>query len=193
MAAGSAWAAGGARAADRCADAPARERSGSTGAHAGIPTGAAATGLGRRSQRADRLPFRCGGCRPCSQLCGRIDRARAGRHQGFRYRSHGSGAASDPHRADQVRASPGPVNAGFVDSLARPGGNATGFSVFEEYGTSGKWLELLKEAAPQVTRVAVLRDPTIAAGIGQTGAIQSVAPSLGVQVSPVGVRDASEI
>jgi putative tryptophan/tyrosine transport system substrate-binding protein len=88
---------------------------------------------------------------------------------------------------------PDPINAGFVDSLARPGGNATGFSVFEEYGTSGKWLELLKEVAPQVTRVAVLRDPTIAAGIGQTGAIQSVAPSLGVQVSPVGVRDASEI
>jgi putative tryptophan/tyrosine transport system substrate-binding protein len=88
---------------------------------------------------------------------------------------------------------PDPVNAGFVDSLARPGGNATGFSVFEEYGTSGKWLELLKEVAPQVTRVAVLRDPTIAAGIGQTGAIQSVAPSLGVQVTPVGVRDASEI
>jgi putative tryptophan/tyrosine transport system substrate-binding protein len=88
---------------------------------------------------------------------------------------------------------PDPVNAGFVDSLARPGGNATGFSVFEEYGSSGKWLELLKEISPQVTRVAVLRDPTIAAGIGQTGAIQSVAPSLGVQVSPVGVRDASEI
>jgi putative tryptophan/tyrosine transport system substrate-binding protein len=88
---------------------------------------------------------------------------------------------------------PDPVNAGFVDSLARPGGNATGFSVFEEYGTSGKWLELLKEVSPQLTRVAVLRDPTIAAGIGQTGAIQSVAPSLGVQVSPVGVRDASEI
>jgi ABC-type uncharacterized transport system substrate-binding protein len=88
---------------------------------------------------------------------------------------------------------PDPVNAGFVDSLARPGGNATGFSVSEEYGTSGKLLELLKEVAPQVTRVAVLRDPTIAAGIGQTGAIQSVAPSLGVQVTPVGVRDASEI
>jgi putative ABC transport system substrate-binding protein len=88
---------------------------------------------------------------------------------------------------------PDPVNAGFVDSLARPDGNVTGFSVFEEYGTSGKWLELLKEVAPQVTRVAVLRDPTIAAGIGQTGAIQSVAPSLGVQVSPVGVRDGSEL
>jgi putative ABC transport system substrate-binding protein len=88
---------------------------------------------------------------------------------------------------------PDPVGAGFVESLARPGGNATGFTVFEEYGSSGKWLELLKEIAPQVTRVAVLRDPTIASGIGQTGAIQSVAPSLGVQVSPVGVRDAGEI
>ncbi len=87
---------------------------------------------------------------------------------------------------------PDPVAAGFVASLARPGGNATGFTT-SEYGTSGKWLELLKEVAPQVTRVAVLRDPTIAAGIGQTGAIQSVAPSVGVQVSPVGVRDASEI
>src|SRR5262245_45784745 len=70
---------------------------------------------------------------------------------------------------------PDPVNAGFVESLSRPGGNATGFTVWEEFGTSGKWLELLKEVAPHVTRVAVLRDPTIPAGIGQTGAIQSVA------------------
>ena len=85
-----------------------------------------------------------------------------------------------------------PVGAGFVDSLARPGGNATGFIAFE-YGMSGKWLELLKEIAPSVTRVAVLRDPAIAAGIGQFGAIQSVAPSLGVEVSPVNVRDAGEI
>jgi len=88
---------------------------------------------------------------------------------------------------------PDPVNAGFVESLSRPGGNATGFTVWEEFGTSGKLLELLKEVAPHVTRVAVLRDPTIPAGIGQTGAIQSVAPSLGVQVSPVGVRDSGEI
>src|SRR5260221_5024523 len=88
---------------------------------------------------------------------------------------------------------PDPVNAGFVASLTRPGRNATRLSVFVEYGSSGKWLELLKEIAPQVTRVAVLPDPTIAAGIGQTGAIQSVAPSLCVQVSPVGVSDASEI
>jgi putative tryptophan/tyrosine transport system substrate-binding protein len=83
-----------------------------------------------------------------------------------------------------------PVGIGFVASLARPGGNITGFSVFE-YGLSGKWLELLKEIAPRVTRVAVLRDLTI--GLGQLGAIQSVAPSLGVELTPIGVRDADEI
>src|SRR5262245_32852440 len=87
---------------------------------------------------------------------------------------------------------PDPVGAGFVDSLARPGGNATGFSQFE-YALSGKWLELLKEMAPNVTRGAVLRDPAITAGIGQFGVIQSVAQSLGVEVSPVNVRDPGEI
>ena len=87
---------------------------------------------------------------------------------------------------------PDPVGAGYVDSLARPGGNATGFTNFE-YGVSGKWLELLKEMAPRVTRVAVLRDPATVAGTGQFGAIQAVAPSVGVDVSPVNVRDASEI
>ncbi len=85
-----------------------------------------------------------------------------------------------------------PVGAGFVESLARPGGNATGFTAFE-YGMSGKWLELLKEIAPGTTRVAVLRDPAIASGIGQFGAIQAVAPSLKVELSPVDVRDAGEI
>ena len=85
-----------------------------------------------------------------------------------------------------------PVGAGFVDSLARPGGNATGFLLFE-YSLSGKWLELLKEIAPGVTRVAVLRDPATPTGIGQFGVIQAVAPSLRVEVSPVNVRDAGEI
>jgi ABC-type uncharacterized transport system substrate-binding protein len=85
-----------------------------------------------------------------------------------------------------------PVGAGFVDSLARPGGNTTGFTLFE-YGMSGKWLEQLKEIAPRVTRVAVFRDPSLASGGGQLGAIQSVAPSFGVELSPVGVRDAGEI
>ena len=85
-----------------------------------------------------------------------------------------------------------PVGAGFVASLARPGGNATGFTMFE-YGMSGKWLELLKQIAPGVTRAAVLRDPAIASGIGQFGAVQAVAPSLRVELSPVDVRDAPEI
>ncbi len=87
---------------------------------------------------------------------------------------------------------PDPVGAGFVDSLGRPGGNATGFTLFE-YGISGKWLELLKQIAPGVTRAAILRDPAIAAGAGQLGAIQSVAPSLGVELRPIGMRDAGEI
>jgi putative ABC transport system substrate-binding protein len=85
-----------------------------------------------------------------------------------------------------------PVAAGFVDSLARPGGNTTGFTLFE-YGISAKWLELLKEIAPGLTRVAVIREATNPAGIGQFAAIQSVAPSNGVQVSSVVVRDGSEI
>ena len=85
-----------------------------------------------------------------------------------------------------------PVAAGFVDSLARPGGNATGFMIFE-YSISGKWLELLKQIAPSMTRVAVLRDPATPAGMAQFGAIQSVAPSLGVELTPVNVRDATEI
>ena len=85
-----------------------------------------------------------------------------------------------------------PVGAGFVDSLSRPGGNATGFVLFD-YSLSTKWLELLKEIAPGVKRVAVLRDAAIASGTGQWGAISSAAPSLGVEVSPINVRDAPEI
>jgi putative ABC transport system substrate-binding protein len=87
---------------------------------------------------------------------------------------------------------PDPVGSGFVESLSRPGGNATGFMQFE-YGLSGKWLELLKEIAPGVTRAAVLRDPALPAGIGQFAIIQSVAQSVGVDVSPISVRDAAEI
>jgi putative ABC transport system substrate-binding protein len=87
---------------------------------------------------------------------------------------------------------PDPVGSGFVNSLARPGRNATGFMSFE-FGVSGKWVELLKEIAPGVTRAAILRDPTNTAGIGQFVAIQSVAPSVGVEVSPVNISDAAEI
>ena len=84
-----------------------------------------------------------------------------------------------------------PVGAGFVESLARPGGNATGFTQYE-YGVSAKWLELLKEIAPSVTRAAILRDPGITAGIGQWAAIQTVAPALWVELRPVDVRDPGE-
>src|SRR5215471_9020378 len=87
---------------------------------------------------------------------------------------------------------PDPVGAGFVDSLARPGGNITGFTPYE-YGLGAKWLELLKQIAPIVVRVAVIRDPTITAGIGLWGAIQSVSPSFGVELRPVDVGDAGEI
>jgi putative ABC transport system substrate-binding protein len=85
-----------------------------------------------------------------------------------------------------------PVGAGFIDSLARPGGNITGFTAIE-YGFSGKWLELLKDIAPGVTRVAVLRDAAGAVGSGQFTAIQAVAQSLRVELSPIGVHDADEI
>jgi ABC-type uncharacterized transport system substrate-binding protein len=85
-----------------------------------------------------------------------------------------------------------PVGAGFVESLARPGGNATGF-INMEYGISGKWVELLKQLAPRVTRVAVLRDPTLTSSTAQFAAIQAVAPSLGVEVSPVNARNAGDI
>jgi putative ABC transport system substrate-binding protein len=85
-----------------------------------------------------------------------------------------------------------PVGAGYVASLARPGGNATGFS-YVEYGMSGKWLELLKEIAPRVTRAAVLRDPALPSGIGTLGAIQSAAPAFGIETSPIDVSDPGEI
>ena len=85
-----------------------------------------------------------------------------------------------------------PVGAGYVDSLAHPGGNATGFTI-HEYAIGAKWLELLKQIAPTVTRVAVIRDPAIAAGTGMFGAIQSVASSFGVELNPVGVRDGGDI
>jgi putative ABC transport system substrate-binding protein len=85
-----------------------------------------------------------------------------------------------------------PVNSGFVDSLAQPGGNITGFTSLD-YGVGTKWVEILKEIAPQVKRIAVLRDPTIPAGSGQLGAIQAVAPTFGVEVIALDVRDAGTI
>ena len=101
--------------------------------------------------------------------------------------------ASDPHHPGCLRENVAdPVGAGFVENLARPGGNATGFITYE-YSVSGKWLELLKQVAPQVTRAVVLRDATLASGIGQFSAIQAVARSFGVELVPLGVRDAEMI
>jgi putative ABC transport system substrate-binding protein len=85
-----------------------------------------------------------------------------------------------------------PVGSGFVNSLARPGGNATGFTSYD-YGIGAKWLEVLKEIAPSVTRAAVIRDPAIATGLGMWAAIQSVSPSAAIEVSPVNMTDAGEI
>ena len=170
-----------------------RGRSGSAGPRRGVPARAAAIGL-------DRSAATCG-----STLAGAAAMPSAfanTRRNWSRWRRTSSWPmAPRPWRRCCRRPAPcrscsrivvDPVGAGFVDSLARPGGNATGFIQFE-YGLSAKWLELLKEIAPGVTRAAVLRDPTITAGIGQFAAIQSVAPSLGVEVSPIDVRDAGEI
>jgi ABC-type uncharacterized transport system substrate-binding protein len=90
------------------------------------------------------------------------------------------------------RQTPDPVGAGFVENLAGPGGNATGFSLFD-YSMGGKWLELLKQIAPGLTRVAVIRDPATPQGIGQFSAVHSLAPSLGLDVSPVNARELGEI
>ena len=84
-----------------------------------------------------------------------------------------------------------PVGAGFVESLAHPGGNTTGFTLFE-YGLSGKWVELLKEVVPPVKRVGILRDSAIGSRTGQLAAIQAVAPSFGIELSPIGVREAGD-
>ena len=170
-----------------------RGRSGSTGPHRGVPAGAAANWAGPTAATC--------GSTPAGPQAMPTAFADTRRNWSRSRRTSSWPLAARPWRPllQATRTVPivfaivaDPVGAGFVDSLARPGGNATGFMPFE-YGMSGKWLELLKEIAPGVTRVAVLRDPAISAGIGQFAAIQAVAPSLGVEVSPVNVRDAGEI
>lgn len=110
-----------------------------------------------------------------------------------------AGASSIGHLLQATRSVPivfvnvaDPVGAGYAESLAQPGGNATGFMAFE-YSLSGKWLELLKQVAPNVARAGVIRDAAITSGIGQFAVIQSVAPSVGIDVRPIGLRDAAEI
>ena len=192
VAARGARAAGRAGASDRRAYELGRGRCGRTGPHRGVPAGAAAIGLDRRRQRADRLPLGSG----------HTDRFQ-------RYAEELLALAPDVILASATpsvqalqrttRTVPivfavvsDPVASGFVQSLARPGGNTTGFMQFE-FGLSGKWLELLKQVAPDVTRAAVLRDPDVGSGTTQFAVIQAMAPLLKVEVNPVNVRDPSEI
>ena len=160
----------------------------------GLPAGVAKIGLDRRPQRAGRLPLGCGRCRPLSHIRGGTGRAR---------RTDvilASGSASVAGLLQTTRTVPivfvnviDPVGAGYVARLARPGGNATGFTAFR-IQPQRKWLELLKEIAPNLTRIARFRDPALAAGIGQFAAIQAMAPSsFGVELSPIDVRDGGEI
>ena len=146
---------------------------------------------GTRAQRADRHARGAG--MPTVSADTRRNWSRCAGRDPCHWR-FGCGAAVKVTRRVPVvfTQTPDPVGAGFVDSLARPGGSATGFTLFE-YGTSGKWLELLKEVAPGVTRAAILRDAAIPQGSGQFGAIQSVAPSFGVELRPVDVNDPSEM
>src|SRR3984893_11686085 len=183
-------AAGGEAAAHRHPYEPDRGRSGRTDPHRGVRTRPAGIGLDCRWQPAAEHPLGRGRSRPLSQIRGGIGRTLARRHRRHRRLDRGDVAAGEPHRADRVRDDDRP--GGFVASLARPGGNATGFTT-SEFSMFGKRLELLKEIAPGVTRVAVIRDPSVPAGSGGFAAIQTVAPSLRVELTPIGVRDGDEI
>ena len=125
------------------------------------------------------------------QTGGGMSCALAGCHPNCRRFRHGAVLQATPSVPVVFVNTTDPVGAGYAESLARPGGNATGFMAFE-YSLSGKWLELLKQIAPGVTRAGVLRD-ALTAGTGQFAVIQSVAPSVGIDVSPIGLREAAEI
>jgi putative tryptophan/tyrosine transport system substrate-binding protein len=161
-------------------------------ARLGVPAGSAGIGLGRWPQRADRCSLGCRRCRPQSQTRGGTSCAGTRRHPGLGRQFVGTLLQATTTVPIVFTQTPDPVGAGFVESLARPGDNATGFSIFD-YSLGGKWLELLKQIAPSVTRVAVIRDPATPQGIGQFSALHSLAPSLGLEVTPVNARDAGDI
>ena len=148
--------------------------------------------LDRRAQCADRPSLGWGRSQQYSTTSGGTGRARTRRHSGYWRLGHGAIASGDPHRPIVFVIVPDPVGSGLVNRLSRPGGNVTGFMAYE-YNLSGKWLELLKQTAPAVTQAAVLRDPALTAGIGLFAIIQSVASSLGVEVVPINVGNATEI
>ena len=152
--------------------------------HRGAPPGASGSRLVRWAQRADRCALERGRYRAPAQRRGGTGHARLGRSGGRCRPDHRDVATNNPHRADCVRPGPRSGRHGFVRSLARPGGNASGFTQFE-YSLSGKWLELLRELAPQVTRVGVVRDMGGPAGVGQWAVIQAFASPMGVELSPI--------
>jgi putative ABC transport system substrate-binding protein len=192
VAGGSASAVARVDAAHRSAAARHRERCRISGPPRSISAGAGAIGLGHRPQRAGGYPVGHGNAaeirRNAAELAAIAPDCILA-----------AGDSTTPPLLQATRTVPivfpiagDPVGSGYVDSLSRPGGNATGFLIFE-FSTCGKWLELLKEIAPTVTRVAVLRETTQGSGTSQFAAIQAVAPSLRMEVNPVNVRNASEI
>jgi putative ABC transport system substrate-binding protein len=158
-----------------------------------FPAGTAAIGLDRRAEHPDRLSLVPGGNKDDTR---RFAAELVALAPDLIF-APGSGTVGPLQQA--TRSVPivfvlvvDPAGSGFVDSLARPGGNATGFTSYD-YGIGAKWLEVLKEIAPSVTRAAVIRDPAIATGLGMWAAIQSVSPSVAIEVSPVNMTDAGEI
>jgi putative ABC transport system substrate-binding protein len=131
-----------------------------------------------------------GQCRSHPQVRGGTSRTRPGSRPGSGRHGRGGVARGEPPIVFVNVTDP--VGRGYIASLAQPLGNATGFTSFE-FGMGGKWLEVIKEIAPRVTRAAVLRDPVITAGIGYLAAIHALAPSIGVQVTPIDVRDTSDL
>jgi putative tryptophan/tyrosine transport system substrate-binding protein len=156
----------------------------------GVPTGARAIGLDHRPQHAPRHPLGNTQCYQNSPTRGGAGCESTRRNPDWWHIDNRPDASGNPHCANRIcnRCS----GAGFIDNLARPGGNATGFLLYE-YSLAGKWLELLKQIAPTITRVAVVRDSDLVSGTGQFAAIQAVAPSLKVDVVPVNMREAADL
>src|SRR5262249_22779613 len=176
----------------RRAHEPYGRRCGGTGASRGIHAGASGGGLERRPQRARRSPLGWRRPRALSQPCGGIGRPCA-RCLSLRRRHRHAGAAKGyPKHTDRVRECRRPGRHGLRREPSATGRQCTGFTVFE-FSMGGKWLELLKQIAPGITRAAVLRDASLASGAGEFGAVQTVAPSFGVELHPVDVRDADEM
>ena len=192
VAGGCAGAAARTDAAHRCSCGRSRRRSRRPSPHCGVPGGTAAVGLDTRPQCANRDSLVLRKRRNAQTACRKL----IALAPDIILASGGSvvGVLLQATRSVPVvfTLTPDPVGAGFVQSLSQPGGNATGFTGFE-YSLSAKWLELLKEIAPRVTRAAVLRDATIPQGVAQFAAIQSVAPSFGVELRPIDSHDVGEI